>query len=91
MIYIAAEQSGVSISGAQCTWAAGALWQEITRQANFYPDALPFLKNIILHHTQHTSQNPPIYLGPSAAFYRLPVSGLNSARPHMAIFWPDLI
>src|SRR3990172_6606947 len=46
MIMIASTQIGVSISGTQCIRASDALWKEITRQADFYPDVLFFLKHI---------------------------------------------
>lgn len=47
ILYIAAERVNTKLNNAQLQSSVEALWDEITTRADFYPDALPFLKKLL--------------------------------------------
>lgn len=58
-IYLAAQKFGVTLSEEQVLVSSTTLWQAITQNTPFYPDALKFLKKLI---RQLTDENQPFYL-----------------------------
>ncbi|MCL4338882.1 HAD hydrolase-like protein [Patescibacteria group bacterium] len=48
ILYIAAERVDTKLNNAQLQSSVKALWDEITTHADFYPDALPFLKKLLV-------------------------------------------